>query len=103
MKIRVFLIPCFRTSQGKSENGLTRTIRQIHRSNQVMRKVGVDRKKSSLKELRHFFGVLAVENKVLLPQIQDWLGHKDIQNTSISTRMKGIERRSLAVRMWENT
>ncbi|OED34640.1 hypothetical protein AB832_07075 [Flavobacteriaceae bacterium (ex Bugula neritina AB1)] len=69
----------------------------------VMRKAGIDGKKSSPKGLRHSFGVLAVENKIPLTQIQDWLGHKDIKNTSIYTRVKGIERRSLAERMWENT
>lgn len=66
----------------------------------VMKEAGIEGKKSCAKGLRHSFGVRAIENKIPLHQLKDWLGHRFMDSTAIYTKAKGKERRELAERMW---
>lgn len=67
----------------------------------VMKIAKIDGKKACAKGLRHSFGVMAVENKIPLPQLREWMGHRFIDSTAIYMQAKGKERRSLAQRMWQ--
>lgn len=69
--------------------------------NRVMEQAEITGKKACAKGLRHSFGVLAIENKIPISQLQQWLGHRFIDSTAIYIQAKGKERRNLAKRMWE--
>lgn len=68
----------------------------------VMKAAKITGKKACPKGLRHAFGVAAVENKVPVSQIQEWLGHRYIDSTAVYIRTQGKERRNLAQRIWSN-
>ena len=67
----------------------------------VMNEAGLSGKKACAKGLRHSFGVRAVENKIPISQLKEWMGHRFIDSTAIYIQAKGKERRNLAKRMWE--
>lgn len=67
----------------------------------VMQQSAINGKKACPKGLRHAFGIAAVENKIPVQQIQEWLGHRYLDSTAIYTRTQGKERRGLAQRIWE--
>lgn len=52
------------------------------------------------KGLRHAFGVNAVQTDVPLNMLQKWLGHANINTTTIYTDAMGAEEREIAQRMW---
>jgi site-specific recombinase XerD len=57
---------------------------------------------ASAKGLRHGFGVLAVEQGIPLPLIQQWMGHADLESTVVYTMVMPHETRSLAARLWND-
>ena len=55
---------------------------------------------ASPKGLRHSFGVFATLKGVPLHKLRDWMGHADMETTSIYAQAIGEEERELASRMW---
>jgi integrase len=66
----------------------------------VMRTAGIVTELAMPKALRHSFGVGGAQAGIPLNVIQKWLGHSDIETTSIYTNVMGEEERALADRMW---
>ena len=56
---------------------------------------------ATAKGLRHGFGVAGVQSNVPLNMIQKWLGHANINTTTIYTDAVGEEERDLAARLWQ--
>ena len=52
--------------------------------------------------LRHAFGAQAAMHDIPLPLIQRWMGHSDLETTSIYLQLVGNEEKSFAGRMWQN-
>ena len=55
----------------------------------VMTEAEISGKKSSAKGLRHSFGVRAIENKIPISQLKEWMGHRFIDSTAIYIQAKG--------------
>jgi len=51
--------------------------------------------------LRHGFGVNALMKEIPLPLVQRWMGHADLETTSIYLQVVGNEESSFAGRLWE--
>lgn len=67
----------------------------------VLREAGInDGQTATAKGLRHGFGVAGVQSNVPLNMIQKWLGHANINTTTIYTDAVGEEERDLAARLW---
>ncbi len=65
----------------------------------VMLAASVPRHISKPRAVRHAFGAKAVMKDVNLTMIQRWLGHRNIETTTIYTTVIGPEERKLARRM----
>jgi integrase/recombinase XerD len=55
---------------------------------------------ASAKGLRHGFAIAALEKNVPLNVVSRWLGHSNLQTTTIYANFSGREERSLAARLW---
>jgi integrase/recombinase XerD len=55
---------------------------------------------TSAKGLRHGFAIAALEKNVPLNIVSRWLGHSNLQTTTIYAAFTGAEERGLAARMW---
>lgn len=55
---------------------------------------------ATAKGLRHAFGVAGVQANVPLNMLQKWLGHSNINTTTIYANAMGEEEREIARRMW---
>ena len=73
--------------------------RHIHA---VMARAEIHGPHASAKGLRHGFGVLAVEQGIPLPLIQQWMGHADLESTVVYTMVMPHETRSLAAKLWND-
>ncbi|HWL52419.1 MAG TPA: site-specific integrase [Chthoniobacteraceae bacterium] len=58
--------------------------------------------KATPKGLRHGFAVAGVSAHVPLPLLQRWLGHSNLQTTSIYLDFIGEDERAFAERIWAN-
>jgi len=67
----------------------------------VMRKASTPSYVSQPKSLRHAFGVEATLESVSITMVQRWLGHADIETTTIYTTVVGREERVLAKKTWK--
>lgn len=55
---------------------------------------------ASAKGLRHGFAIAALDKNVPLNIVSRWLGHSNLQTTTIYANFTGREERGLAARMW---
>lgn len=67
---------------------------------QAMAAAGLDGPHASAKGLRHGFAIAALEKNVPLNIVSRWLGHSNLQTTTIYANFTGREERGLAARMW---
>ena len=67
----------------------------------AMNDLGIKGPRASPKGLRHTFGAHAIDNGIQLHILQRWMGHANIETTSIYTNVLGDEERKLASKMWE--
>jgi integrase/recombinase XerD len=67
---------------------------------QAMAIAGLDGPHASAKGLRHGFAIAALEKNVPLNIVSRWLGHSNLQTTTIYANFTGSEERGLAARMW---
>jgi hypothetical protein len=72
------------------------------RVREVMQAAHVIGPHASPKGLRHAFGVCAIQSNIPLNLVQRWLGHADINTTTIYTDAMGVEEREFASRMWQH-
>lgn len=66
----------------------------------AMRIAGLVGPHASAKGLRHGFAIAALEKNVPLNIVSRWLGHSNLQTTTIYANFTGSEERGLAARMW---
>ena len=55
---------------------------------------------ASAKGLRHGFAIAALDKNVPFNIVSRWLGHSNLQTTTIYANYTGREERGLAARMW---
>lgn len=67
---------------------------------EAMRIAGLAGPHASAKGLRHGFAIAALEKNVPLNIVSRWLGHSNLQTTTIYADFSGREERGLAARMW---
>jgi integrase/recombinase XerD len=67
---------------------------------EAMRLAGLAGPHASAKGLRHGFAIAALEKNVPLNIVSRWLGHSNLQTTTIYANFTGREERALAARMW---
>lgn len=67
---------------------------------EAMALAGLSGPHASAKGLRHGFAIAALEKNVPLNIVSRWLGHSNLQTTSIYANFTGAEERGLAARMW---
>ncbi len=67
---------------------------------QAMLIAGVGGPPASAKGLRHGFAIAALEKNVPLNVVSRWLGHSNLQTTTIYANFTGSEERGLSARMW---
>ena len=68
----------------------------------AMQAAGLSGPQASAKGLRHGFAIAALERNVPLNIVSRWLGHSNLQTTTIYANFTGGEERRLAERMWGN-
>lgn len=79
---------------------------QIHRQTAwrwikiIMQQAELSGTSASPKGLRHGFAVHAIQRGIPLTLVQKWLGHSDMETTSIYTNVMGKEERQFARKMW---
>ena len=66
----------------------------------IMSAAEIEGAHASPKGLRHGYGIHALLSGVPLNMLQKWMGHADIETTSIYANASGREERELAERMW---
>ena len=66
----------------------------------AMALAGLSGPHASAKGLRHGFAIAALEKNVPLNIVSRWLGHSNLQTTTIYANFTGAEERGLAARMW---
>ena len=66
----------------------------------LMNEAGIQGVHASPKGLRHGFGVAAVQSGVPLNLVQRWLGHSNLETTSIYAQAVGEEEHRIAARMF---
>jgi integrase len=66
----------------------------------AMAVAGLAGPQASAKGLRHGFAIAALEKNVPLNIVSRWLGHSNLQTTTIYATFTGSEERRLAARMW---
>lgn len=66
----------------------------------AMAKAGIEGPHANPKALRHGFAVSALEKGVPLTLIRTWLGHADLNTTSIYLSVGGQEETGFAQRLW---
>lgn len=66
----------------------------------AMTLAGLSGPQASAKGLRHGFAIVALERNVPLNIVSRWLGHSNLQTTTIYAAFTGAEERGLAARMW---
>ena len=66
----------------------------------AMAAAGLAGPQASAKGLRHGFAIAALEKNVPLNIVSRWLGHANLQTTTIYANFTGREERDLAARMW---
>ena len=71
------------------------------RTKDVMEMAGIEGPHASPKDLRHGFGVHAMMKDIPLPLVQRWMGHADLETTTIYLQIVGNEEASFAGRLWE--
>jgi len=69
----------------------------------VMKAAGIDGPQASPKGLRHAFAVAALEAGIPLHLVQRWLGHSQLETTTIYVNVVGAEERKLARRLWSRS
>ena len=67
---------------------------------EAMRVAGLVGPPASAKGLRHGFAIAALERNVPLNVVSRWLGHSNLQTTTIYADFSGSEERGLAERLW---
>jgi len=67
----------------------------------TMARAGIDGPMAKPHGLRHGFGVNALMKDIPLPLVQRWMGHADLETTSIYLQVVGNEESSFAGRLWE--
>lgn len=67
---------------------------------QAMAAAGLVGPQASAKGLRHGFAIAALDKNVPLNIVSRWLGHSNLQTTTIYANFTGREERNLAARMW---
>lgn len=66
----------------------------------AMAEAGITGLHATPRGLRHGFGVATIQAHVPLTKTRDWMGHADLQSTSIYVDVVGEEERAFAVRLW---
>jgi len=66
----------------------------------VMREADIEGPQATPHGLRHAFAANAVKNKVSISNLQEWMGHTDIQTTLIYSKLFGEDEREMYMRMW---
>ena len=69
----------------------------------TMKLAGIEGPLAKPHGLRHGFGVNALLKDILLPLLQRWMGHADLETTAVYLQVVGNEEASFAGRMWEDT
>ena len=69
----------------------------------TMAEAGIEGPMARPHGLRHGFGVQALMKDVPLPLVQRWMGHADLETTTIYLQVIGNEEKSFAGRMWEDS
>ncbi len=72
------------------------------RVSEVMEAADISGAHASPKGLRHAFGVHALVKDIPLPLLQRWMGHANLETTSIYLQVIGNEERGFASRLWED-
>jgi integrase/recombinase XerD len=70
---------------------------------QVMRHAGISGHHTTLRGLRHAFGVGALRCNVPLNLVQRWFGHARISTTAIYAEVSGVDEITVAERFWDHT
>lgn len=65
-----------------------------------MSEIGVDGIKASPKGLRHGFAIACVTGGIPITTVQRWLGHTQLETTSVYLDFVGEDERELAKRIW---
>jgi len=66
----------------------------------LMQRAGIEGAQASPKGFRHGFGIACIKRNIPITVVQKWLGHASPTTTAIDLQVVGIEKRSVAIRLW---